>query len=149
MLHSAENLPDPELQPEYYADVLGKRLFAWVVDSILLLLLTAMVILFTLFTALIALPVVFIAVNLAYRTVTLARYGATPGMLLTGIELRDARGRRPDPVTALLHTAGFVVASGFIIPQIASIALMLVTARRQGLLDLLLGSTVINRPGAT
>ncbi len=147
MFHSAENLPDPDLQPEYYDDVLGKRLLAWVVDSVLLLVLTALVIVFTLFTALIALPLVFIALNLAYRTVTLARYGATPGMLLTGIELRDVRGRRPDPVTAFLHTSGFVAASGFVIPQIASVALMLMTARRQGLVDLVLGTTVINRPG--
>lgn len=138
--------PDPEFQPEFYADVPLKRLIAWVVDSIVLLLLTAAVVVFTLFTALFALPVVFVTLNIAYRTVTIARAGATPGMWLAAIELRDARGERPDALIAFLHTLGFVVASALVVPQIVSVALMLLTPRGQGLSDLVLGTVVINRP---
>lgn len=137
--------PDPELQPEFYSDLPLKRFIAWGVDSIVLLALTAIIVLFTLFTALFALPAVFITLNVAYRTVTIARNGATPGMQLMAIELRDARGQLADPLYAFLHTLGYVVASVLVLPQIVSVALMLMTQRRQGLHDFLLGTVVINR----
>ncbi len=137
--------PDPELQPEFYSDLPLKRFIAWGVDSVILLALTAVIVLFTLFTALFALPAVFITLNIAYRTVTIARNGATPGMQLMAIELRDGRGQIADPLYAFLHTLGYVAASALILPQIVSVALMLMTARRQGLHDLLLGTVVINR----
>ncbi|PQO22285.1 hypothetical protein C2I36_13770 [Rhodobacteraceae bacterium WD3A24] len=138
-------LPDPEIEPEFYADIPVKRFVAWVFDSVLLLFISLLIVVFTLFTALFFLPVVFIALNLLYRGLTIARHSATPGMRLMAIEFRDRDGRRFGPVTAFLHTAGFVAASAFFVPQIVSIVLMLTTPRRQGLVDLVLGSVAINR----
>lgn len=138
-------LPDPDLQPEFYADVPLKRLIAWFVDSIILLVISLLVVVFTLFTALFILPGVFITLNILYRAVTIARASATPGMRLMAIEFRDGDGRRFGPAFAVLHTLGFVVASALFLPQILSIILMVTTRKGQGLVDLVLGCGVINR----
>ena len=141
-------LPDPDLLPEFYALVPLKRLMAWVVDGVLIFLLTGLVLVFTALLTVWILPLLYVAVNVAYRTVTLARWSATPGMALMAVELRDARGARLDPVLALLHTLVYMAASALVLPQIASVALMLITPRKQGLGDLLLGTAMLNRPSA-
>jgi uncharacterized RDD family membrane protein YckC len=141
-------LPDPDLLPEFYAWVPTKRLIAWAVDALFILALTVLALVATALLTLLILPVLYAAVNIAYRTVTLAKWSATPGMALMAVELRDARGRRLDPMTAFLHTLGYTV-SVLIVPlQVASVALMLVTRRRQGLTDLVLGTAMINRPAS-
>lgn len=139
-------LPDPELLPEFYALVPAKRLLAWLVDGVLILLLTAVVLLLTALLTIWILPLLYVAVNVAYRVVALARWSATPGMLLMAVELRDARGARLDAMTALLHTLGYTASSVLVLPQVASVALMLITPRRQGLSDLVLGTAMLNRP---
>ena len=139
-------LPDPDLLPEFYALVPLKRLMAWVVDGVLIFLLTGVVLIFTALLTVWILPLLYAAVNVAYRTVTLARWSATPGMVLMAVQLRDARGARLDPMLALLHTLAYTAASLLVLPQVASVALMLITPRRQGLGDLLLGTAMINRP---
>jgi uncharacterized RDD family membrane protein YckC len=141
-------LPDPELMPEFYAWVPAKRLAAWAVDTLLILALTAVVLVATALLTLLILPVLYAAVNIAYRTVTLARWSATPGMALMAIELRDGRGLRLDAMTAFLHTLGYTVSVLLVPLQVASVALMLITRRRQGLTDLVLGTAMINRPVA-
>ena len=139
-------LPDPQLLPEFYAHVAFKRLMAWVVDTLLILILTLLVLVATALLTVFILPVLYVALNVAYRTVALTRWSATPGMALMAIELRDARGRRLDGITALLHTLGYTGSVLTVLPQIASVALMLTTPRGQGLTDLLLGTAMINRP---
>jgi uncharacterized RDD family membrane protein YckC len=141
-------LPDPELQPEFYTLVPLKRLIAWVVDSVLILLLTLLVVLIGLLLPLFILPLVYGVIGIALRTVSIARWSATPGMILMAIEFRDAAGRPLDPATAFLHTLGFTLANFFVVPQIVSVAMMLLTARGQGLVDVVLGTTALNRPGA-
>lgn len=141
-------LPDPALFPEFYDWVPFKRLVAWAVDTLLILLLTLVVLVATALLTVFILPLLYGALNIAYRTVTLARWSATPGMALMAIELRDARGGPVDGLTAFLHTLGYTGSVLTVLPQIASVALMLVTPRRQGLTDLLLGTVVINRPAA-
>ncbi len=56
-------LPDPDLQAEFYADVPLKRALAWIVDMILIALLTTVIVPFTAFTALFFLPVLFLMVS--------------------------------------------------------------------------------------
>jgi len=139
-------LPDPNLRPEFYADVALKRLGAWVVDTVLIVLLTVLTVPFTGFLALLALPLVYLALNLGYRTATLARWSATPGMLLLAIEFRGADGHRLDSTTAFLHSLGFTLSTMFVLPQIGSVVLMLITPRGQGLSDHILGTVALNRP---
>lgn len=138
-------LPDPDLKPEFYADVATKRFIAWIIDTVLILLLCLIIIPFTAFTALFFLPFLFLLVGFAYRTVSLANRSATPGMRLMAIEFRSHDGNRLTLPLAALHTLGFTVASSMVLPQVVSIVLMLTTARAQGLSDLVLGTAAVNR----
>ncbi len=139
-------LPDPFRQAEFYSGVAAKRLVAWVLDTVLIFLLTVLIVPFTGFLALLALPTVYVAINLGYRTVALARWSATPGMLMLAIEFRGPDGHRLDTPTAFLHSLGYTLSTAFVLPQIASVVLMLVTARGQGLSDHVLGTVALNRP---
>ena len=138
-------LPDPELRPEFYADVVTKRLLAWVIDTAVILVLCAVIIPFTAFTALFFLPFLYLVVGFAYRTVTLASGSATWGMRLMSIEFRNRHGDRLDLPMAALHTAGYSLSISMFPLQIVSIILMLTTPRGQGLSDMVLGTAAINR----
>ena len=141
-----DTLPDPDHQAEFYADVPVKRALAWGVDAILIALITAVVVPFTLFLGLFFLPVLYMSISFLYRTVGLARHSATPGMRLMAIEFRDRTGARFDLGTAFLHTLGYTLTIGTLLPQLLSIGLMLTTARGQGLTDMVLGTVAINKP---
>ena len=138
-------LPDPDRQSEFYADVPVKRLVAWLIDSVLIGLLTALVVVFTVGLALLFIPFVFLVVGFAYRWLTIARDSATPGMRLTAIELRSGDGARLDGTTAGLHTLGYTLSVAIFPLQLVSIVMMLMTPRKQGLTDHLLGTAAINR----
>lgn len=139
-------LPDPESQPGFYEGVPTKRLIAFVVDSLVIALMTALIVPFTAFTALIFLPVLAMVVGFFYRTLTIAGGSATWGMRLAGIELRNHRGERLDLLTAAGHTLLFTVFLGTVLLLAVSVALMLGTSRGQGLHDMILGTAAINRP---
>ena len=140
-------LPDPEFQAEFYRDVAVKRALAWVVDTILVALLTALVVPFTAFVALFFLPVLFLTLNFVYRWVTITTRSATWGMRLVSIEFRRFDGEHFDTITAFLHTLGYTVSAAMVLPQLVSIGFMLMTPRGQGLSDMILGTVAINRPG--
>ncbi|NNL74501.1 MAG: RDD family protein, partial [Silicimonas sp.] len=114
MTHSHETrrdwgLPDPQAQPEFYEDVPTKRLLAWVVDTILIGLIVAVLTLLSIFTALFVLPLVWGVASFLYRWLSISTHSATPGMRLMSVELRRGDGTRFDGATAFLHTAGYVV----------------------------------------
>jgi uncharacterized RDD family membrane protein YckC len=138
-------LPDPEYQSEFYDGVAFKRGMAWIVDTLLTLLLTAIIVPFTAFTALFFLPFLFLVVNTLYRWVTLSNKSATLGMRLVAIEFRRADGQVFDTGTALLHTLGYVISVAFVLPQLLSVAMMLLSPRGQGLTDTVLGSVATNK----
>lgn len=141
-------LPDPIRHADFYRGTAKRRLVAWVADTVTTGVLTALIVPFTAFTALLFLPLLYAVVNAAYRYATLAAFSATPGMALAGIELREADGGRLRGVTALLHTAGYIVSWVFVLPQVASAALMATSPRGRGLTDLVLGTAAIRRAGA-
>ena len=138
--------PDPERHAAFYDGVLSKRFLAWMLDLVLIVLLTALVVPFTAFTALFFLPALFLVIGFLYRWITLSGRSATWGMRLLSIEFMDRQGRRFDGATALLHTLGYSVSMAFVLPQVASVVLMLTSARGQGLSDLVLGTIAINTP---
>ncbi|WP_299030826.1 RDD family protein [uncultured Sulfitobacter sp.] len=137
--------PDPELQPQFYDGVPTKRLLAWGVDTLITVVLTLVVIPFTAFIGLFFLPLLYLLLGFAYRTVTLSRSSATWGMQLMAIELRTRDDNRFDLPTAFLHTAGYTVSLAMPLLQLISIVLMLSTERRQGLSDHVLGTVALNR----
>jgi uncharacterized RDD family membrane protein YckC len=138
-------LPDPDLAPEIYADVPLKRLVAWVFDFAIIAVLTAIVVPFTFFTGLFFLPLLFLFVGFLYRWATISTGSATWGMRLAAIEFRTASGERFDSGTAFLHTLGYTVSVSIFPLQLVSIVLMLISDRRQGLTDHVLGTAALNR----
>ena len=139
-------LPDPDVEPAFYEGVMAKRGLAWAVDLLVIAALTVLAGLATLTVAFFFWPVVFLTIGFVYRVATIASGSATWGMRLMGIELRGQDGARFDVVQAVLHVGGYYASWAFVVPAFASMVAMAVTARRQGLTDLLLGSAAINRP---
>jgi len=141
-------LPDPAQDPAYYADLLPKRFLAWVVDVIVTFAALLVVLVLTLFAATVIFPLVWAALAVTYRSVMLTRYDATLGMMLAGIRLRRLDGSRPPPPVCIWHAAIHSGAMASVIGQIASVGLMLATPYRQGLHDLVLGTTMVHRDPA-
>lgn len=144
-----QNLPDPEYQSEFYTDLVGKRLLAWIVDSVIIAGLTAFAILFTAFTALLVLGVLTLTISLLYRWFSISAWSATPGMRLFAVELRTVNGDRLDSATAFWHTALFLFFKSMVLPQLFSIVLMFTTRYGQSLHDMLSGVVAINRAAGT
>lgn len=149
MTDTTWHIPDPDTQPEFYADVPTKRLFAWVIDTVLIVLACILILPFTAFTGILFFPLLMLVVGLVYRTITLGTGSATWGMRIMAIEFRTAQGLRFDTQTALLHTMGYTLSWAVPILQVASVILMGTSARGQGLIDLVLGTVALNRRAAT
>ncbi len=138
------HLPHPETHPEFYEDVVSKRLLAWLVDVLIISLLTAFLSIFTLLTALLILPLFYAVISFLYRWITLTSRSATLGMRLFALEFRRNDGSHFDGGTAFLHTAGYFASVAVFPAQLVSIAMMLIGARRQGLTDAILGTAMLN-----
>jgi len=147
-MHDTWALPDPDTQPEFYADVPAKRLVAFVVDTLVIIVLSLLVVPFTAFTGLFFFPVLMAVIGFAYRVVTIARGSATWGMRLVAIEFRAADGRRFDLGLAFAHTLGLAISFALPLLQVASVVLMLTRPRGEGLSDLVLGTVALNRRAA-
>lgn len=144
---ASAGLPDPAFQGEFYRDVAMKRFLAWIVDTILVFLLTTLVVLLTAGIGIFFWAFLYVTIDFLYRWIGLSRKSATLGQRLLSLEYRKFTGERFDVLTAFLHTAGymFCYAGTFFVLQIVSIITVLVTPKRQNLPDLLLGSAAINR----
>ena len=142
---TAWHLPDPQTQPEFYSDVAFKRLLAFVIDTVLIVLICLAILPFTAFTGLFFFPALMAVVGFLYRVITIANGSATLGMRLAGIELRTARGDRFDPGHAVMHTLLYTMACAVPIFQVISVIMMATTQRGQGLGDTLLGTSALNR----
>jgi len=138
------HLPDPERQAGFYDGVTIKRGVAWVLDSILIGLITLLISLVTI-VGLLMMPLIFLVVGFVYRWITIASGSATPGMRFMAIEFRNAYGERFDGGTAFLHTLGFTILSSTMLLQVVSIVLMCVNERGQGLTDMVLGTVALNK----
>ncbi len=139
-------LPDPSYDPVFYDGVPAKRLFAWLIDVLLISIVTLILGLVTFTLLLWIWPIVYLTVSFLYRSLTIAAGSATLGMRLMNIELRGPTGQRLSGTEAALHTLAYLIASGFVIVQLVSVFLMATGARHQGLHDLFLGTAAINRP---
>ncbi|GAA6187322.1 RDD family protein [Litorivita sp. NS0012-18] len=138
-------LPDPETQPEFYADVATKRLLAFVIDVLLIGVLTVIAIIFSLFLFTFIAALVYAVISFIYRTMSIANRSATPGMRIMAIEMRTLTGARLSLPMAAAHTLGTTLSFAFFPAQIASIVMMLATARGQGLTDQVIGTVVLNK----
>jgi uncharacterized RDD family membrane protein YckC len=143
-------LPHPALDARFYESVPTRRLVAFAIDTVAALMLgVAIAALFgvaTLGLGFLAFGPAIAAVCFIYRWVSIARWSATPGMLMAGIELRRRDGERFAAADALAHTLMFTAMTLFVLPQIVSAAMMATSPLGRGLHDMALGSTAINRP---
>lgn len=142
----AARLPDPDYDAVFYAGIPAKRLFAWVIDVILITLVTLIVGVLTLSALLWIWPVTYFVTSFLYRSLTIAGGSATLGMRLMDIQLRNAQGAKLTPQEAAFHTGAYLIASAFVILQLISVFLIATGPRHQGLHDFLLGTAAINRP---
>ena len=139
------HLADPVTQPQFYRDVAGKRLLAWVIDTILITALCLIIVPFTAFIALFFFLGLMAVAGFVYRVVTLTGRSATLGMRVAAIEFRDRNGARFDLGTAFLHTLGYTISWAVAPLQLISIILMATSGRGQGLTDMILGTAALNR----
>lgn len=151
--HDAMSTPDPVLDAQFYDGVPMRRFVAFCIDAAIAFVLWCAVLLVGLFLTILTLgagaPLLVFAISATdflYRWATLADGSATVGMRLTGIELRDAAGRRLDPVTAFLHVGGFYVTVVFLPLLVVGWVLMAGSPHRRLMHDLILGTVAINRP---
>ena len=134
MTDTTWHIPDPQAQPEFYADVPLKRLLAWLIDTVLVIVICLLIVPFTAFTGLLFFPVLMLMVGFAYRVVTLANGSATWGMRLMAIEFRTLSGEKFDLSMAFGHTMIFSIGCAFLPVQLLSVILILTSVRAQGLL---------------
>ncbi len=134
----------PDYDPQLYDGVTIKRGIAWVFDVVLIAMLCALVLPFTAFTGIFFFPLLMLVVGFFYRWFTLAGGSSTWGMRMVGIRFRDHRGAPLGSGLALAHTIGYSISIAIAPLQLISVILMFVTARGQGLTDLVLGTEAIN-----
>ena len=143
-------LPDPEHDRQFYEGVPARRLVAWFIDlAIVLAIGVPVAVVFGLMTlgfGFALFPIVVGGIGFLYRTATIAGGSATWGMRAMGIELRRGDGSRFDFATALLHVGIYAVAFGVVVLQAVSCIAICTTRYRQGIQDIVLNTTAINRP---
>jgi len=139
------HLPDPDMAPQFYAGTTSKRFLAWILDVVLIFIVSLVLSLLTLGLGFIIWAALYLTVSFLYRTLTLASGSATWGMQFAGVEIRDRFGSRLDFGGALLHTIGYLVSVTIPVLQLISIVIMLTSSRGQGATDMLLGTAAINR----
>ncbi len=137
--------PDPDIQSQFYDGIPSKRFLAWIVDMIIIIGICLLVLPFTAFTGLFFFPFLMLVFGFAYRVVTLANGSATWGMRLMGMEIRQSDDSPLDLGQAFLHTLGYSISFAMAPLQLISVVLMLTSARKQGLNDMVLGTVPMNR----
>ncbi|GAA6175545.1 RDD family protein [Sulfitobacter pacificus] len=137
--------PDPDTQPQFYTGVPTKRLVAWILDMVLIVLICLAMLPVTAFIGILFFPFLMLIVGFLYRVATLTGGSATWGMRLLSLEIRQGDDRPLDGATAFLHTLGYSVSLALPVLQLISIVLMLTSARRQGLTDMVLGTVALNK----
>lgn len=138
-------LPDPVSKPEFYRDVTTKRLFAWMLDVVLITVITTVVCILTLGLGFFIFLAIYAVVGFLYRWLTISNRSATWGMRFMSIELREQDGGALSSGTALLHTLGYTVSVATAMVQPVSIVMMLLSERNQGLSDMVLNTAMVNR----
>ena len=139
------HLPDPITQSAFYENVPAKRLFAWVLDAVIILGICFVVPPFTGFLGILFKPLMWLVVGFAYPTITIANGSATWCMRLVSIELRNSTGVRLDLTEAALHTLGYTISINIFLLQPVSIVLMCASMRGQSLTVHFLGTVMLNK----
>lgn len=141
---------DPVARPELFEGVLGRRIFAFLVDFAIICVLwvVACILLFflgilTLGLAWLLYGAVFPIVALGYNAWTLSRPpSATIGMRLMGLEMRMWYGDRMSAIVAAFHALLYYFSVTILTPLILLVPLF--NDRKRCLHDYLAGTVIIN-----
>lgn len=148
-LDAREMALDPALHPELYDGVRSRRIFAFLIDAAIILVLMILATLVVTLVGIVTLglgwllyPLIWPVVAIIYTMFTLGGpHSATPGMRFCGIEIRMLSGDKLYPLMALAHSALFWISVSFLTPLILLVAL--VTRRKQTLHDLVIGTIAV------
>lgn len=132
-----------------YSGVLSRRVLAFVIDYVLVLLLCIPAAVIVFFIGIVTLglgfmlyPALFVIVALLYFGMTLGGPGqASPGMRVMGLTMMRVDGRRLDFLTAMVHTVLFWLINSVLTPLILLAGLFIERSRLVH--DLLLGTVVV------
>lgn len=132
-----------------YSGVLSRRMLAFLVDYLFILLLCIPAAVVVFFLGIITLglgfmfyPVLFVVVALLYFGLTLGGPNqASPGMRMAGIAMARIDGRRIDFLTAIAHTVIFWIINSVLTPLVLLAGLFI--ERWRLVHDLLLGTVVV------
>ncbi len=141
---------DPDAFPELYEDILPRRVVAFAIDAVVVIMLMIPAALVVAVLGLVTLGLgwflygpLFAIVALGYLAITLGGpLSATPGMRAVGIELRTADGGAMYPLLAAIHGALFWVSVSVLTPVILVVGLF--SGRRRLLHDMLTGTVMLN-----
>ncbi|MCW4114199.1 RDD family protein [Aurantimonas sp. MSK8Z-1] len=132
-----------------YRGVRTRRIFAFLFDYTLLLVLTAAAYVVVALLGIVTLGLSWLLFGILWPLMAIFYVGltvggseqASPGMRLMGLRLERLDGGRVDPPLAVLHGVLFWAAHSLLTPLLLLVGL--VTARKQLLHDLLLGTVVV------
>jgi uncharacterized RDD family membrane protein YckC len=132
-----------------YSGVLSRRIFAFIIDYALVLLLCIPAAVVVFFLGILTLglgwflyPALFVIVALIYFGMTVGgRSQASPGMRVMGIAVARLDGRRIDFMTAVVHMVLFWILNSVLTPLILLAGLFIERSRLVH--DLLLGTVVV------
>lgn len=139
-----------DTQPELFDGILSRRIVAFIIDAIIIVLLMIPAILVVAVLGFITFGLgwflfapLFAIVALGYVALTLGGpRSATIGMRAAGIEMRTWNGALMFPLLAVMHALIFWFSIGLLTPLILLVGLF--TSRKQLLHDLLLGVVMLN-----
>lgn len=142
---------DPVTQPQLFDGVTGKRFIAFIVDAIIIALLTALAWaaigilgILTLGLAWFVIPIAFPAVALGYNALTIGGpKSATIGQRWMGLEMRMWNGGKVTPLIAAFHALLLWFSLVIFFPILLW---CLFDSQKRCLHDILAGVLVINRP---
>ncbi|MBM3543728.1 MAG: RDD family protein [Alphaproteobacteria bacterium] len=141
---------DPVTQPQLFQAVIRKRFFAFIVDAIIITILTVLAYVvvgilgvITLGLAWLLLGLVFPVVGLGYNAFTIGGpNSATIGQRMMGLKVRMWYGGRVTPLIAAFHALLFWLSLVIFVPILLW---CFFDARKRCLHDILAGVVVINR----
>lgn len=141
---------DPEVHPELFEEILPRRLIAFAIDAVIVivamvpvLIAVAVLGIITFGLGWLLFPFAFAIVGLGYLALTLGSgESATIGMRSAGIEMRTLGGERMSPVLAMLQGLVFWILVGALTPLVLIVGLM--SDRHRLLHDMLLGTVMLH-----
>lgn len=134
-----------------YQGVLSRRVFAFVVDYVMIALLWVPAAVVVFFLGILTLGLGFMLYPVLYAAIAMLYFGltvggsrqASPGMAMMGIGLARTDGKPIDFLTAIVHLVIFWIANALLTPLVLLIGLF--TDRGRLLHDLLIGTVSVRR----